>query len=927
MGLTTKPGILLALFLSTTLLLVLFGAPAVATKAPLTEATDYISASKQINRNERHYRTGAKCIDHTFTLRKAGWGFNFKFGKLKAGYFGKKEIRIPCATKTKYGIFGTTGSTDYIQLNGQAVAGEVMGHSFRHRIALPNSNTLLVSGDNFKTLYEVSNVAETISTATNIDRQVQYTLAPPGRKVVCEPYDQCKLDVIGHMESSIDGKTLVAHIPNFGMTSVSVEALDYQTFGRPSVYTHTGAPPYRLIAVSSGGSYAAVYYTDTEKLITYDLGDCKPNPLGSDKPDICTSNDMTAYLSDAGVDLTKLKGLSFAGEDNLYFYTKESGANKFDRTEVASADGKLLGEISYIALGDSFASGEGDLDAGWYEVGTDEPENKCHLSRRSYPYLLNLALDFDEFHSVACSGAVISDVTTKAQITDERPINSPESWFPGAIKQIKHLESTTPKAISVSIGGNDIGFADKLKECVIGPGTCKYAEGWTGRSGTAIEIANLKTALVDTYTRLIDTTERNTKIYAVGYPKFVNSAPSASCGLNVHLNPSEREFVDRGVSYMNEIIQSAAKEAGVYYLDIEESLTGRNLCSNAPDYLTAVNGLTKGNDTLGLIAAESYHPNPIGHELIYESIQNLTNNNLTTFNVCLSGELVCPEANETPLPDATYWGPQAILYVQNLNSPSSSTPAIARPERRTLTGLVEEQNSQIQIETSGLKPNSTVSIEIQSAPTPLGDFTVNNEGTLKAEVTIPANILAGLHTVHVFGKDMFSDPIDYYQHIYIRGPLGDEDGDGVPDENDPCGYIEVSGIDYDEDDVDDACDGFIGEKPTAKASNASEDVKTINVIGNTVRVALVNTALTSDTVNQGSYETSELSGFESEVLGAIETSQQGEGSLASDENVQKFANQPHYSDPDTVLFKVVILVITLASLMLAWSGYKRFIQQ
>jgi hypothetical protein len=95
----------------------------------------------------------------------------------------------------------------------------------------------------------------------------------------------------------------------------------------------------------------------------------------------------------------------------------------------------------YLALGDSFSSGEGDLQGGdWYEPGTDEQGNKdtfeernlCHLSRRSYPYLVAKKLgylggtldtptsaeDTDFFHSIACSGAVIHNVIGGSENTE-----------------------------------------------------------------------------------------------------------------------------------------------------------------------------------------------------------------------------------------------------------------------------------------------------------------------------------------------------------------------------------------------------------------------------------------------------------------------------------------------------------------------------
>ncbi|VAW27756.1 putative secreted hydrolase [hydrothermal vent metagenome] len=929
MGLFTRSATLLTLFIATTLSLALLSVQTAAQEAPLTEASSFISTSKQTNSNQRHYRTGAKCLEQTFVLRKAGWGLKYKFRRLIPWYYSKEEVKVACATKTKYGVFGTSGSKDYLQMSGQTVAGEIVGHSFRQRIALPNSNSMLVSGDYFKTLYKIDDVATTAIRTVTSDRKITYTLAPPGPKIICTNKNACRLDTIGHQASSPSGKYIVAHIPDFGMTSMNVQTLEYQTFGRASVYKRTGAPPYRKMAVSSGGNYAAVYYSDIEKLFVYDLRNCKPNPDDPIKPDICASNDISQYLDGEGINLDKLQSLSFASEGNLYLLSNSTEAGKYSKTEVASSEGELIGEISYIALGDSFASGEGDLDADWYEVGTDEPENKCHLSRRSYPYLLAQNLNLDESHSVACSGAVISDVIDNPQTNKKAPGNTLGAWFPGVLKQEDYVNRLSPTAITISAGGNDVGFADKLTECVLDAGTCKYAEGWLGRSGTAIEIANQKKNLVDMYKQLAITTDGNTKIYAVGYPKFVNGDPAASCSLNVLLNSSEREFVEQGVMYMNSIIRSAAKEAGVYYLDIEDSLEGRNLCSSSPDYLTAVNGLTKGNDKFGVIGLESYHPNPIGHELIYESIQELTNNNLTTFEICASGVLVCPEESKVPLPGANYWGPEAVSYVESLNSPSFSVAEVRIPTKKIFTELVSEKGQQVDINTSDLKASSTVTVEIRSEPTTLGQFEVGSDGVLNAKIEIPEGMMPGLHTLHIIGKDTFGDPIDYYQHIYVTGPAEDVDGDGVLNGEDPCLYVEASNVDYDEDGIDDACDGFIGEKPSIVANTPIEDEIVSQVTSGAstnLNEAVTQTLLTTPS-SQSAFNTLTNAVNAPQALGVSDAKNSEPTEDSSTNNREYTAQQTQFSNPDNLLLKSVGFLVILTSLVFVWRGLRKLIQR
>lgn len=84
--------------------------------------------------------------------------------------------------------------------------------------------------------------------------------------------------------------------------------------------------------------------------------------------------------------------------------------------------------MKYLALGDSYSSGEGDTEKNksinqkYYASETDKngdtsngiPREKCHVSTRSYPYLLASSMTLGrgesrQWGTVACSGATIYD--------------------------------------------------------------------------------------------------------------------------------------------------------------------------------------------------------------------------------------------------------------------------------------------------------------------------------------------------------------------------------------------------------------------------------------------------------------------------------------------------------------------------------------
>lgn len=127
---------------------------------------------------------------------------------------------------------------------------------------------------------------------------------------------------------------------------------------------------------------------------------------------------------------------------------------------------------AYVALGDSYSSGEGDGD---YYPGTATSSDKCHRSRNAYPALLARALGIAMFSGAvgpenafaACSGAVAQDFS---QPNHGRALDPSINRLEGA--QQAHLLSgaggpTNPnlRLVTLTFGGNDMDFPLVVKAC------------------------------------------------------------------------------------------------------------------------------------------------------------------------------------------------------------------------------------------------------------------------------------------------------------------------------------------------------------------------------------------------------------------------------------------------------------------------------
>lgn len=261
--------------------------------------------------------------------------------------------------------------------------------------------------------------------------------------------------------------------------------------------------------------------------------------------------------------------------------------------------------LEYVALGDSFSSGEGVEP---FESGTDvsddpstsgvDEENRCHRSEYAYPRLLaddpRLGLQLTDF--VACSSATTSTVQNGG--------TGIGSWSEGA--QLGALSDETD-VVTITIGGNDVAFKEYVEACAgafCGPLTSPLIHN---AMMDGINAPAFKVNLVTTYESIIEEAP-NAKVYVIGYP-MLTLPTQTFC-----------ESLDATGAYpvvnaINSAIASAVSEVklnsdNIYYVDsnlVGSAFEGGHLCGYTPMF----NGLDAFN------IEYSYHPNAIGQFAYY----------------------------------------------------------------------------------------------------------------------------------------------------------------------------------------------------------------------------------------------------------------------------------------------------------------------
>jgi lysophospholipase L1-like esterase len=169
---------------------------------------------------------------------------------------------------------------------------------------------------------------------------------------------------------------------------------------------------------------------------------------------------------------------------------------------------------SYVALGDSYSSGEGNAP---FYANSDTASDQCHRSPEAYPALLSAKLTSLNFVFAACSGATTGNVWESGD-APETVATDPEEL------QINHLTSGT-KVVTISIGGNDLGFSNVIKACIEWIGCANAAKYDATVRNIGENITLLEQVLIRTYEK-IQAAAPNAQIWVLGYPYAIPPKPT-----------------------------------------------------------------------------------------------------------------------------------------------------------------------------------------------------------------------------------------------------------------------------------------------------------------------------------------------------------------------------------------------------------------
>ena len=327
----------------------------------------------------------------------------------------------------------------------------------------------------------------------------------------------------------------------------------------------------------------------------------------------------------------QLSGSKFEHEVSL---ANRAGSMKitvdsFDEADNEPTRTETISPCRYVALGDSFSSGEGnppyvegthtdDIDGGGFQ------DNTCHRSKNSaYGQLLSKD---DGAHDViphnlysfrACSGAIFDDFFSLNHkwLEDGNNFNEPA--------QIEHLDTDVALA-TLTMGGNDLFLAPVLSDCVqfglkIPSTSCKgnWEKGDANDVHKALD--RLKARLPGDYKRLRAKMGPDAKLLVLTYPEmFPDSVFEDGFGFNLATKaaaagckaiwPWDVGWLHENQEKLNDAIREGVRKTGdpsIQVVDLNDRFEGKDVCQ-ANGFDRWFNGIIVPNKE------HSFHPNEGG---------------------------------------------------------------------------------------------------------------------------------------------------------------------------------------------------------------------------------------------------------------------------------------------------------------------------
>jgi hypothetical protein len=242
-------------------------------------------------------------------------------------------------------------------------------------------------------------------------------------------------------------------------------------------------------------------------------------------------------------------------------------------------------QARYVALGDSYAAGP--------LVPNPVSPFGCLKSSNNYPRLTAPAIGMS-LTDASCSGASTTHMTTQPNVDPDGP-NPP---------QFNSLSATT-QVVSLTIGGNDIGFSEIVQNCITWNPFEKPCQKRYVVNGvdTISQRIGATAPLVDGVLDGIRARSGQARVFVVNYPAIFPETGNG-CFPKMPISYSDVGYLRSKQRELNQMLAAQAAANGARLVDWYQASIGRDACKSSSTRW--VEPIVPGN------WAASVHPNRNG---------------------------------------------------------------------------------------------------------------------------------------------------------------------------------------------------------------------------------------------------------------------------------------------------------------------------
>ena len=231
--------------------------------------------------------------------------------------------------------------------------------------------------------------------------------------------------------------------------------------------------------------------------------------------------------------------------------------------------------LAYVALGDSYAAGQ----------GAEPYLDSCLRSASSYPALADASRWVRLVQNAACSGASSDDVVAT---------------------QLRRLSPDTD-VVTLTVGGNNLDLANLVLACSTSEFACATALAQRQALLTQALFDPASSPLVADLTATIDAIHAaapNATIYVTGYPLLFDPA---------FADPALAFAVNSLTLMLNTVIENVAEANDAIYVDVTGAFAGHGIGSADPWFTF---------DPTNPFDPENLHPTAAGYMAYYTALAN-----------------------------------------------------------------------------------------------------------------------------------------------------------------------------------------------------------------------------------------------------------------------------------------------------------------